>query len=151
MEASLTSSEVEELLSIRQNREGKAMSAVLEHVNLTVRDAEAVAEVLGRLFGWHVRWQGTAMGDAHSVHVGTDDFYVALHAPARAPAPAEGGRYGTQGALNHIGVVVDDLEAAEARVMTEGFRPHSHADYEPGRRFYFDGPEGVEFEVVSYS
>lgn len=127
------------------------MSAALEHVNLTVADARAMGEALGRLFGWRVRWQGAAMGDAYSVHVGTDAFYLALHTPARVPAPATAGRYATRGGLNHIGVVVDDLGAAEARVKAEGFRPHSHADYEPGRRFYFDGPEGVEFEVVSYS
>jgi catechol 2,3-dioxygenase-like lactoylglutathione lyase family enzyme len=127
------------------------MSALLEHVNLTVGDAKGMAEVLGRLFGWRVRWQGSVMGDAYSVHVGTDDFYVALHAPANGPAPQKRGRYAAQGALNHIGVVVDDLDGAEARVKAEGFRPHDHADYEPGRRFYFDGPEGVEFEVVSYS
>lgn len=126
------------------------MSALLEHVNLTVGDAKGMAEALGRLFGWRVRWQGAVMGYANSVHVGTDDSYVALHAPAQRPAPASGGRYARQGALNHIGVVVDDLDAAEARVTAEGFRPHGHADYEPGRRFYFDGPEGVEFEVVSY-
>jgi len=43
------------------------------------------------------------------------------------------------------------LEAVEARVKAEGFVPHNHADYEPGRRFYFDGPDGIEYEVVSYS
>jgi hypothetical protein len=36
-------------------------------------------------------------------------------------------------------------------VTSEGFAPKNHADYEPGRRFYFDGPDGVEFEVNSYA
>ncbi len=65
-------------------------------------------------------------------------------------APADLGNYDTAGGLNHIGVVVDDLKAAEARVVAEGFEPHSHADYEPGHRFYFDDADGIEFEVVSY-
>jgi glyoxylase I family protein len=60
------------------------------------------------------------------------------------------GLYSTRTGLNHIGVVVDDLTEIEKRVKAEGFEPHSHADYEPGKRFYFDGPEGVEIEVVSY-
>jgi hypothetical protein len=41
--------------------------------------------------------------------------------------------------------------AAEARVIAAGLRPFSHADYEPGRRFYFLDPDGIEYEVVSYS
>jgi catechol 2,3-dioxygenase-like lactoylglutathione lyase family enzyme len=53
--------------------------------------------------------------------------------------------------LNHIGVQVDDLDATEARVIAAGLLPFSHADYEPGRRFYFLDPDGIEYEVVSYT
>jgi len=53
--------------------------------------------------------------------------------------------------LNHIGVQVDDLDATEARVIAAGLLPFSHADYEPGRRFYFLDPDGIEYEVVSYA
>ena len=54
--------------------------------------------------------------------------------------------------LNHIGIEVDDLDAAEARVIAAGLRPFSHADYEPGRRFYFLDPDGIEYaRVVSYN
>ena len=42
------------------------------------------------------------------------------------------------------------LAEAEARVTSAGYAPHSHADYEPGKRFYFDGPDGIEFELVQY-
>lgn len=122
----------------------------LEHVNLTVRDPDAVAATLCDLLDWHVRWSGAALGDGRSVHVGTDDAYVALYRPAGAVTdPASS--YGTHGALNHLGVLVDDLDAMEARVKAAGFAPRSHADYAPGRRFYFDGPEGIEVEVVSYA
>ncbi len=47
--------------------------------------------------------------------------------------------------------VADDIDAVETRVLAQGFTTHSHADYEPGRRFYFRDADGVEFEVVSYS
>jgi hypothetical protein len=52
--------------------------------------------------------------------------------------------------LNHIGVVVYDLDATEAHVKSLGLKTHSHGDYEPGRRFYFDTPHDVEIEVISY-
>ena len=52
--------------------------------------------------------------------------------------------------LNHIGVEVDDLDAIEAKVVAAGLKPFGHADYDPGRRFYFLDPDGIEYEVVSY-
>ncbi len=121
----------------------------LEHLNVTVSDPDATAARLGDLFGWTVRWQGASIHGGRSIHVGTADDYIALY----AMGPKAGGAkntYITVGGLNHIGVVVDDLDAAEARVRAAGLVPTSHADYEPGRRFYFDDPDGIEFEVVSY-
>lgn len=56
-----------------------------------------------------------------------------------------------QGAVNHIGIVVDDPAAAEQRVVQAGFTPHSHASYEPGQRFYFNDHDDIEFEVISYA
>ncbi len=126
-------------------------SASLEHINLTVSDPDKTAARLCKLFGWEIRWQGAAMNGGRTVHVGTDDAYLAVYGPRKpAAAPAETS-YDTVGGMNHIGVVVDDLDAAEERVKEAGYKPHSHANYEPGRRFYFDDEDGVEFEVVSYA
>ena len=125
------------------------MMAQLEHINLTVRNAEQTAQVLVDLFGWHVRWQGPAKDDGFTVHVGTDGTYLALYTPAWDLNP-EARRYHHDASMNHIGVVVDDLDAIEKKVVAAGYAPHSHDDYEPGVRFYFDGPDGVEYEVVQY-
>ncbi|SFM24617.1 VOC family protein [Shimia aestuarii] len=121
----------------------------LEHVNICVPDAKSHAAVLMDLFGWKVRWEGPAKDDGYTVHVGDDESYLALYTPAWALKP-EAQRYHHQAGLNHVGVVVEDLDTVEARVKAAGYMPHSHADYEPGRRFYFDGPDDVEYEVVSY-
>jgi hypothetical protein len=45
---------------------------------------------------------------------------------------------------------VDDLAETEARVVAAGLETFSHGDYEPGRRFYFFDPDGIEYEIVSY-
>lgn len=55
------------------------------------------------------------------------------------------------GHVNHVGIVVDDLDEIEQRVRSVGFEPHMHANYEPGRRFYFFDDTGLEIEVVSYN
>ena len=55
------------------------------------------------------------------------------------------------GNVNHVGIVVDDLDEIEQRVRSVGFEPHMRANYEPGRRFYFHDDTGLEIEVVSYN
>ncbi len=127
--------------------------AKLEHVNITVPDPQATAEMLVDIFDWQIRWQGSAMGGAgQTVHVGTDDAYVAVYSGSGPLTPTEAdASYLAVGGLNHIGIVVDDLDATERAVKAKGYATHSHADYEPGRRFDFHDENGVEFEVVSYS
>ena len=123
--------------------------STLEHVNFTVADATATAKWLCDIFGWKIRWQGPAINGGLSIHVGTDDDYLAIYTPKSARPRAGNDRDGV-GNLNHVGIVVDDLDAVEAKIKALGYPTHSHADYEPGRRFYFDDENGIEFEVVSY-
>lgn len=125
-------------------------AGVLEHVNMTVKDPKATAALLCDLFGWHVRWQGSAIAGGFTVHVGGDDSYVAVYSGPRGEQGPAQDNYAQLGGLNHIGVVVDDLDAVEAQVVAAGLSAHSHADYEPGWRFYFHDGDGIEYEVVSY-
>ena len=125
--------------------------ATLEHVNLCVEDAYATADVLEQALGWRIRWKGkSGDGETDAVHVGDETSYIALFTGNKATGPAPE-RYTRTGTLNHIGIVVEDIDAAEARVRNAGFTPHAHFDYEPGKRFYFEGPDGIEYELVSYT
>ena len=125
------------------------MNARLEHVNLTVADCDASAALIELLFGWRVRWAGPAMAGGRTVHIGTDTQYVGLYTPADLARHAPGWPKGMP--LNHIAIEVDDLDAVESKVAEAGLTPFGHGDYEPGRRFYFFDPNGIEFEVVSYA
>lgn len=117
--------------------------ARLEHVNISVADGAGFAAMLEAVFGWHIRWEGPSTdGEGYSRHVGEAGSYVAIY--------ETGNPVGRGGVFNHLGVVVDDLDAVLARVEALGLRSHHHADYEPGRRFYFMSAEGVEIEVVEY-
>jgi catechol 2,3-dioxygenase-like lactoylglutathione lyase family enzyme len=120
----------------------------IEHVNVNVTDPERAARLMTALFDWRVRWQGPALDGGRTIHVGSDDHYLALHTRRDAIYKAEDFAKGRP--LNHIGVEVDDLDATEARVAAAGLTPFSHGNYEPGRRFYFLDPDGIEYEVVSY-
>ncbi len=120
----------------------------IEHVNVTVTDPERTAGLMEELFGWRVRWRGPARDGGYTVHVGSNEHYIALYTDRGASHAAED--FTKSRTLNHIGVEVDDLDASEARVVAAGLTPFSHADYAPGRRFYFLDPDGIEYEVVSY-
>lgn len=135
--------EKQEIHTVPQN------SVRLEHVNVTVSDPDKTAETLCDLFGWQVRWKGASIHGGTTVHVGADESYLAIYSMDKMKSGRDD-TYSTVGGLNHIAVVVDDLDLIEKKVAAAGFTAHSHADYEPGRRFYFHDADGLEFEVVSY-
>lgn len=121
----------------------------LEHVNFTVSNPDETAAMLGRLFDWKVRWSGDSIHGGRTVHIGSDHEYIALYTSAtRGNSAPES--YFTLAGLNHVGIVVEDLEATEQKVKAEGLDTFNHADYDPGRRFYFRTEDNVEFEVICY-
>lgn len=117
----------------------------LEHANITVTDPERSSGLFQKLLGWHERWRGPSAMGGWTIHVGDETTYLAIYTNDTAK-----GGYLKGVPLNHVGVLVDDLDAAEAIVIEHGLTPFSHGDYEPGRRFYFFDWDGIEFEVVSY-
>jgi catechol 2,3-dioxygenase-like lactoylglutathione lyase family enzyme len=119
----------------------------IEHVNVTVSDPDRSAALMEAVFGWSIRWRGPARDGGHTIHVGTADHYVALYSSALNPSANV---FAKGRPLNHIGVEVEDLDAAEEWVIAAGATPFNHGDYAPGRRFYFFDPDGIEYEVISY-
>lgn len=121
--------------------------AQIEHLNITVTDRHRTAKMLQEIFGWQIRWQGKSASGGDTIHVGSATHsYLAIYTPHEGrgdPAPVNG-------RLNHIGVLVDDLDETEARIRAQGLTPFNHDDYEPGRRFYFYDADAIEYEVVSY-
>lgn len=118
----------------------------IEHVNLTVSDPERSAALFEQLLGWHIRWRGPSQMGGETIHVGEENTYLALYTDGENH---EGQRKGKP--MNHVGLLVDDLDTAEQIVADNGLKPFGHDDYDPGRRFYFFDWDGIEFEVVSYA
>lgn len=121
----------------------------IEHVNITVGDPEKTAAMLCNLFGWEIRWRGRAALGGGTIHVGTMSHYLAVYTQDDSDGTPREHKKGLP--FNHIGIEVGDLDATEKRVLDMGMVTHSHGDYEPGRRFYFFDPDGIEYEVVSYA
>jgi catechol 2,3-dioxygenase-like lactoylglutathione lyase family enzyme len=129
----------------------KMTHAMIEHVNITVSDSARTAQMLEAIFGWTVRWQGPSLLGGWTRHVGNETDYLALWSPKREDGePAAQFQHAKGVPLNHVGILVDDLDAVEARVRAHGLMPFGHDDYEPGRRFYFFDWDGIEYELVGY-
>lgn len=118
----------------------------LEHVNLTVSDPDRSSALLQQLCGWRERWRGPSQLGGWTIHVGGARDYIAVYTDG-----ARHERFAKGMPLNHVGIVVDDLAAAERAVIAAGLEPFNHMDYAPGRRFYFFDWDGIEFEIVSYA
>ncbi|TMM48990.1 VOC family protein [Qipengyuania marisflavi] len=118
----------------------------IEHVNITVSDADRSAALFRDLLGWHERWSGPSQFGGRTIHVGSDDSYLAIYTNDTAK-----GGYAKGAPLNHVGLSVADLDAARQVVSAAGLKPFSEGQYDPGpRSFYFFDWDGIEFEVVSY-
>ena len=125
-------------------------TAKLEHINLTVSDCAQTAAMLCRVFGWKIRWSGESIGAGQSIHVGEADTYLAIYTKDQ-PGKNRRQNYEFVNGLNHIGILVDDLDTIKTRVEAEGYEPYSFLQYEPGKRFYFRDHDEIEYEVLSYS
>ena len=114
-------------------------TARLEHVNISVTDGERSAQLLEKLTGWHRRWEGPSLDNGRSIHLGDEQAYVAIHTSPRIK-----GGFVKSVPMNHIGIAVDDIAAAEAVIVEAGLEPFSHGKYEPGpRSFYFFDWDGI--------
>ncbi|MBF6603020.1 MAG: VOC family protein [Sphingorhabdus sp.] len=125
----------------------------LEHVNMTVSNPQRSADLMRDLFGWHIRWEGPSMLGGHTIHVGSENQYIALYTneDVKAANNGNGPAFRKSQPLNHVAMTVDDLDGVEQKVLAAGLEPYGHDDYDPGRRFYFFDWNGIEFEVVSYA
>ncbi len=84
---------------------------VLEHVNLTVSDIDQSANFFAKLMGWRERWRGEAMNGGETIHLGEPELgktYLAFYTDWKMHEGQEKGH-----PMNHIGLSVDDVEAAE--------------------------------------
>jgi len=124
----------------------------IEHINLTVSDPDSTAALFNEIFDLQIRWSGKSMDNGRTVHIGNPEqgeSYLALYTPSKLIENKDQDHKSIAN-LNHIGIVVADLDEIEQRVQNRGFKTFNHGDYEPGKRFYFLLNDGIEIEVINY-
>jgi len=98
--------------------------AHLEHANLTVSNPDALAAILCKIFDWTIRWSGDAMDNGYTVHVGGENSYLAIYTNDQT-RNSKNNDFNAIRNLNHLGIVVSDLNKIETRVLATGHKPHN--------------------------
>lgn len=119
-------------------------NAYLEHANLATPNLdEAINFLQSALPSWKIRGEGDWQG-RRWVHIGTEDSYLALSEP-----PKEHPRQ--NGWLNHLGFVVEDVQAVRERLLKAGYKSGFPKQIQKHRiRDYFLDAAGHEYEFVEY-
>lgn len=128
------------------------MTPYLEHANVTVPDLDAAIEFLHTLDpALRVRHDGVSPEGRRWAHVGTERSYIALQAPSGPQAPEAPREAYVHFGVNHLGWVVEDLDAAVARLDAAGYRRGMEAEAHPHRKraYYYDAA-GFEWELLEY-
>lgn len=126
------------------------MTARLEHANLSVTDVDAMLGfILAAFPEFRVRHDSGSTDPERWIHVGDADTYIALNR-VRSTTPARAHSYHSPG-FNHLGFVVEDLDAVRVRLLAGGYKEETYPNQHPARRrAYFTDPEGAEWEFVQY-
>lgn len=101
-------------IPIRPEGQADMSTADRDHISITVSDPERTADTLCELFGWQVRSAGPTREGGRSIHVGTEETYIALSAAVTVEhVPAEELTLVNKRAvaLNHVGIPARNPEA----------------------------------------
>jgi catechol 2,3-dioxygenase-like lactoylglutathione lyase family enzyme len=126
----------------------------LEHLNVSLTDLDRATRALQAIVPtWSVRGAGTwddGAGHSHAWrHVGDDFQYLALYESIPGSAVQASG---PRNAFNHLALVVDDLDAALARLRAIGI-PLDHVGGSTEHRrsaYVMIEPERLQIELVAY-
>ncbi|GAB4213918.1 MAG: hypothetical protein OHK0012_10950 [Synechococcales cyanobacterium] len=116
-----------------------------EHVNQICRDLDRTQHFYQTLFPeWTVRAEGEHQGWRWR-HLGDDHYYLALNQPpvGTVTDPATGH-------IDHIGLVIRDASAMQARLDQHQIPYEVYHSPETTLRLYVDDPDGTQVELVAY-
>jgi len=126
----------------------------LEHLNVSLTDLDRATRALQAIVPqWSVRGAGTWDGDdgrPHAWrHVGDDFQYIALYEAIPGSALQASG---PRSAFNHLALVVDDLDAALARLRAVDIALDHVGGSTAHRRsaYVVIEPERLQIELVTY-
>ena len=89
----------------------------IDHVNMGVRNLDVSAAFYTALFGLEVKEEGNSPGGRWCIIGSPDRFYLCLFEVPGAERCKAGGIH-----INHVGLVVDDIDETVNRIRAQAFR-----------------------------
>ncbi len=126
----------------------KTQTMYLEHANISVNNLNESIRFFQAAFpDFAVRGGGESNGRKW-IHLGNEQTYLALNEAIEIQHHEKD--YLKNG-INHLGFVVNDVEAIADRILTAGFKRDYPKQVEKYRiRDYFADADGNEYEFVQY-
>lgn len=123
----------------------------LEHANLQVKNLEEVISFLLCAFPeFSIRYDSGVDDPERWLHVGSDDYYLALNL-AKESREITRELYSATPGFNHLAFVVDDVEVLRQQLLRAGYQESTVENNHPARkRAYFFDPDGNDWEFVEY-
>ncbi len=120
----------------------------LEHANITVNNLQEAIKFFQIAFP-HFKVRGQGNDRREWVHLGDDYTYLALNQAKQGPLSVEK-NYDKAG-VNHIGFVVQDVEAIAENLLKNGYKRDYPKEVEQFRiRDYFADTDGNQYEFIQY-
>lgn len=122
----------------------------LEHANITVNNLDESIRFFQSAFPDFFVRGGGEMNGRKWIHLGNERTYLALNELEDRKGMKHTNNYLKNG-FNHIGFVVEDIDALATRLLAAGFERDYPKQVEKFRiRDYFADADGNEFEFVQY-
>ncbi|SDR86278.1 Glyoxalase/Bleomycin resistance protein/Dioxygenase superfamily protein [Polaribacter sp. KT25b] len=128
------------------------MITKIEHVNITVPDIDAAVSFLQIIApDFKIKKDEKPINDKRWMHIGNDEFYFALQEAPIATHPIKPNQTYINYGFNHIGLVVNNIDKIEKKLIKSGYQKGIDTPKETFRKriYYFDNA-GFEWELVEY-
>jgi catechol 2,3-dioxygenase-like lactoylglutathione lyase family enzyme len=128
------------------------MVTKIEHVNITVPDIDAAVSFLKIIApDFKIKKDEKPLNDKRWMHIGNDEFYFALQEAPIETHPIKPNQTYINYGFNHIGLVVNNIDDIEKKLIQAGYNKGIDTPNETFRkRIYYYDNAGFEWELVEY-
>ena len=124
----------------------------IEHINITVPDVDAAINFIKIVApDFEVRKDSKPSDSYRWVHIGNEKSYFALQEAHLAAVPKNRLQPYRNYGINHVALVVSDVQEIEKRLIDNGYQKGIDTPVEKFRkRIYYLDNAGFEWELVEY-